>query len=453
MADPGSIHPLDSGGDAVPGSRGRRRIGNIRSRHYRYTAVASALTVLISYSSILPMLRGDLQAYLGISNNQFGQLFSAGPLMGILSALFGGALLDWIGPTRMMRYALRGLAVSAALFGCAGAHWLCFLLAVCLSSLFAGAFSMAVSLYLARLFPRDQRRVLAFSLAIGSAGGFLLPLLAEGLLWLAHSGSFSFGQMLHTSFLLMAALLALASLGYKSARLPRTHRRPTGGPWRPALPPLSLAWLGSLIALHVAADVCLYLWMAPFLESGSFAAHPVLPGLVLSAFSLAYLIARVLLAALPERWGRRAFLVIPGCAGGTLLILGLLSRSYWLTVGGYVFGAFLWSAEYPALLSAVLDRGRHCVGRTLAFSGVLAALLSAAFIAAVGGLAERLGNEQMWIAMLLPACVFPAIGIGGALWLILFGERSRRACSTPAVLALRTVERRAKGITPAELRR
>jgi hypothetical protein len=103
--------------------------------------------------------------------------------------------------------------------------------------------------------------------------------------------------------------------------------------------PAEALFLAALMSMHGAADSILHVWMARFLESDSFPAELLAPGLVLSGRALAYLRARGALAAIPDRIGRRAFFIFPGLIGGGVLIAGILSRSHLLTAGGYVLGA------------------------------------------------------------------------------------------------------------------
>lgn len=405
-----------------------------------YAMFAALLPVLAWSFNLLPILRDDLQSYLAINNEQFGWMFGIGPLLGAVSALFGGIWLDRFGPVRMIRFALGGLAASAVLIACAGPRWNLFLVAVSLSSLFTSALSMAISLHLARLFPRHRRRVLALGLAVGSAGGMLCPLLAETLLWLAHRHGTPLGLELQMVFLIVAGALFVASLCYRSTRGVRPARsRGTVGRGRSVGDGRLLPWpmiaLAVLMAMHTSADCTLYLWIPKFLGSRCFVDQSILPGVVLAGHSLSYLISRLLLTLLPERFGRRALLVLPGLAGGGVLILGLVSGNYWMSAGGYVCGAFLWSVEYPTFLATATEQGARYFGRVMALAGVMAAVGTCALIASVGGLMEVLGEPRMGWAMLLPACVFPGVGVGGGLWLLSFDARRRSIASQPQTIA------------------
>jgi hypothetical protein len=179
-----------------------------------------------------------------------------------------------------------------------------------------------------------------------------------------------------------------------------------------------------LLGLHGLADTVLYVWMARFLGSASFAEQPVGPGFVLSGYAVSYLLARGLLALLPEHRADRALMVLPGLLGGGVLIAGILTRSYLCTVGGYLLGALFWSAEYPAMLSVLAREQTGRFGAAMAVQQILVAALTFAGLNAMGLLIAHVGEARMWQAMLVPACIFPCIGVGGALWLATYGRSS-----------------------------
>jgi MFS family permease len=409
-----------------------------RRRHAGYAWVAALLLVLANCGgNMLPVFRDGLQDYLGISVQQYGLILGAAPLLGVVSALAGGALCHSLGPVRLIRWGLAGVAGSFLLYGVGGRHWGAFLAAGWINGLSLGALNVSVNAYLARLFPRGRRKVLSLGLVAMSAGGIAFPLIAEGLLALKARG-LSFGLMLHGLFLVIAIVLAAGSMLYRAGRarqpLPTRGREGAAAEAEPAdkkpIPlgyyhvprrtmgiTLGLLGLMILMALHGTADNTLYFWMPRFLAKG-FASPGFPPGMVLSAFSLAYLVSRGLLMVLPEGFGRRTFLVAPGMMGGVLVLGGLASHNYWLTAGGYVFGGLCWSNEYPALLSLAAARGRQSFGLIIAMAGALTSILTAGSLAGLG----RLGDGGAWIAMSAAGWIFPLIGLscglaimGGAL--------------------------------------
>lgn len=391
-----------------------------RQRHYRYAVTVSALAVLATYTGILPVFRAHLQGYLKIGDAQFGLLFSVAPLAGALAVLGGGVLLNRLGAVRLIRFSLWGVAAGMLLLAAAGARWPAMLAGVTLCTLAAGPFAIAMNAYLTRLFPRDRRRILALSLAMGSAGGIALPLLAELLLSLsARWPEITFGLILHGPFLIVGLVLVAAGFAYRGRPLAAHPARPAPSPWewRQFRLPLPVAWLVVLLALHTATDCTLGTWMPRFLESRCFSTHPLAPGVVLAGMAAAYLVSRSGLTLLPESWGRRTLLVLPGLLGGGMFVTGVVTRSFGLTVGGYLLGAFLWSAEYPAMLGATAERGRRHFGTAMALAQVLSGLLTAVLIYGLGQWVAQQGEERMWQGMAVLGGGFLGVGLGGALWL------------------------------------
>jgi MFS family permease len=391
-----------------------------RHRHYRYAVAVSALAVLANYVGILPVFRAHLQGYLTIGDAQFGLLFSVAPLAGALTVLASGFLLNRFGAVRLIRFSLWGVAAGLLLLTAAGRCWPAVLVGVTLSTLATGPFAIAMNAYLTRLFPRDHRRILSLGLAVGSAGGMALPLLAELLLSLsARWPALSFGLILRGPCLLVGLILLTAGFSYRGRPVAAPHpARPEISPWawRQFILPLPVAWLVGLMALHTATDVAIFTWMPRFLDSRCFPRHPLAPGVVLAGMAAAYLVSRAGLAALPEAWGRRTLLILPGLLGGGMFVTGVITRSFGLTVGGYLLGAFLWSAEYPAMLGAAADRGRQSFGTALALTQVLSGLFTAAFVYALGQWVAHQGEERMWLGMALLGGGFLCVGLGGALW-------------------------------------
>lgn len=417
----------------LAGSPGQARA----RRHVIYAFVVSVVAVAAGYQGVLPVFRSHLMQYLSIGDDRFGLLFSIGSLTGLTSVLTGGHLVDRWGPRRVIRICLVGVGCAMLAIAAAGARYGVFVFAAGLSGLFSAPLFIAINAYLAKLFPRHRRRAISLNLASTSMGGMMFPLVAEGLLRLARlSNGIAFRQVLHPPFLLFGAILFAAAGIYRrpagNRARPVTHgrkRRPLRHGRDPLPRPRALL-LAFLIASHGVADGTLHLWMPRFLESGSFAQAAVPPGIVLSGYSLAYLLARFLLASLPDRMGRRALVVVPGLAGGTLLIAGIASRSFLLTAGGYVLGAFCWSVEYPAMVAMLMREAKQKFGVSMAVSSVMTGLMFFVWQTLMGLFVHRAGDAQMWKPMLLAACGFPLVGIGGLLWLVWFdrppGSRGAR---------------------------
>jgi MFS family permease len=389
--------------------------------------------VLSGWADVLAVYRDNLLRYLSIGDSEFGLLLSVGNITGLAGMLVGGVLIDQWRPRRVIRLCLIGAGAAMALIAAAGTSWWMLVLAVGALAVFQRPLGIAVGTFLVHLFPNDRRRVLSLNFAAGSLGGIVFPAAAEGLLQLSQRfQAFSFAMALYWPFLVVAAVLLPSSFLFR--RKKHLAVRPpavVSWSWRDVLlVPWRHGVLVLLLALHSAADAGLYYWMSRFLGSEAFDRHPVAPGLVLSAYSLSYVVSRLALAGLPEDRGRKVLMVLPGLLGGAAVILGLLSRDYLLTAGGYVLGALLWSCEWPVMISVIARERSERFGGAMALVNIASALGMFVSITLLGLFASHVGQANMWKVLLGCACLFPCVGIGGAIWLGYYGRPQAR--QTPA---------------------
>lgn len=388
------------------------------ARHPRRRVYGTAIILLVAltcYRAIVPVFRGELLDYLAIDDGRFGLLFSLANWALLAPLLAAGWLNARLGSLRLFRLGILLAAAGMGLVAASGRAWTA--LAGALAVLGAGTVLMEIggNSLLLGLYAEQRRRVFSLGMAARSVTETVAPALGEG--WLALAAAVpavTFGWVFHAPF---AALAAVFVTGFFLFR-PRTPvPAPPPWKWRDLLiggPSLGLV---GLLALHGAADLMLFTWMARYLGSGAFDAQPVPPGFVLSAFSIAYVVSRTILGRLPETWGRRRLLVAPGLIGGTVAVAGILSRDYMLTACGYVAGAFFWSAEYPAMVSRIAEREGARFGAALALMALAGTAASAAALWGSGWLIQAVGVEGMWVPMAASAALFPVVGLGGALWI------------------------------------
>ncbi len=437
--------PETDDGPRAPVAAGREVRQTTPPNPRRRAVVASVMLVVCSSAMLLPVLGQALQDHLQIDSARFGLLFSVGPLTGTLALLPAGLAIHRWGATRVMRAAMAGLGLALLLVGLGSNCWWLLALALGVNGVFFGPLVLAVSTHLVQLFPADRRRVLAWNLAVLGAGGILRPLVAEGILRLVRAlPALDLGAALRLTFFSVSAIAGGGSLTVRRPALPEAPASGTAwGAWKRVLRSSALV-LVVLLALHGAADTTLYIWLPRFLGGGAFDSRPLAPGLVLVGFSGAYVVSRLLLTALPERFGKRVFLMAPGILGGTLFICGLLSGRYLLVALGYVLGSFCWSAEYPTMLGC-LAAERHQLPAAMALSRLLSGALIALSVSGLGQLVRLTGDNGMWRVMILPGAVFILIGISGGLW-VRRRQRSRRpeqtggpSSSTAASLSTKTI--------------
>jgi len=393
-------------------------------RRLKYAVVTILLGTFSTYTEVLPVLRNELQSYFGIGVREFGLLLSIGMVPGALAALAAGVLIDRWGPRAVLRGCLAGIGFGMCL-AAQGRRWVIMLVAVATIACFAQPLYIAIQAYLVNLFPRHRRRVLSLNLVIVSTRGILFPLWAEYLLHLqrTHAG-LRFSHILHIPFALFSIPMFLGTLLYRRQRaLGRVSSRTIEDRRSLAVLPPSSMLLILLLVVHGVADTAAYMWMPRVLDSESFPEHPLVPGFVMAAYALVYVLSRGVLSLLPERLGSRVMLVAPGILGGSIFLAGILSRSQPFTALGYVLGAFLWSLEYPAILAVLAGNERHRFGSALAIQMLGAGIGTFLVANLMGWMGAKLGDPQLWAILLVPSLGFPLVGIGGALWLLRYGPK------------------------------
>jgi len=389
-------------------------------RRTMYVGVTIFMMSLIQYMGILPVFGTDLLDYLGINLTQFGVLMSMRDIGGIVPALFVGWIIDRWGARRALRVGLVGSGVSLLIIALCGPRWRLMGAGIGISIVFLVTLEMSGSVFAVQLFSEQRRRILSLTSVVRDIVNTLVSALGEGGLSLVQAvPAISFAAVLHVPFAILAVVFLASSTLFRQ----KTQRK-TDKPWqwRDLLISPSSVPLIVLMSIHGAADATTCTWMPIFLKSKSFQNIFIRPGFVISAFSAAYVISRFALALFPERFGRRAFLVLPGVLGGSVFIAGLLSRSPILTPCSYVLGAFLWSVEYPALLARLAEEEKHRFGAAIAVLtlGIYGTCAATKWL--MGFFTDSLGEERMWIAMIVAASGFVCVSIGCTLWLLFIGK-------------------------------
>lgn len=386
----------------------------------QYGLVAVGALLICQSFMMIPIYRSRLIEYLAVSNAMFGLMLSLRWTAGLVFVLPAGALIDRFGPRRIIRTGLLGVGTSMLMLALSSTNLFFLSSAIFIYGIFLLPLAIAVNNYLIRLFPNNRRRAISLNFAGTSVGALFFPALAEYLLNLSTTcTTVSFAMIFHGPFLATGPVLLILSILYRKKKtLPLMTHEPSREPFsfRHLLIGRRLHPIILLTAAHGTADTLIFIWMARFLESESFDAIPIGPGYVLSAWSVSYLLSRTILGIIPDRFGRGTLMILPGILGGTVFICGILSRNYLLTAGGYVLGAFLWSAEFPVMLSVLADKEPRRFGAAMSLNMFLVSILTAAGIPAFGTLVDVTPEASMWLLMLIPAAVFPCIGTAALIW-------------------------------------
>jgi len=371
--------------------------------------VALGLATVAAYGFVtFPVYAHRAQEHFGITEGRLGLLLSAGFMGSLVSLLLVGPATDRLGSRRMIRVCLGGSGLGYLLCGL-GRSLLSLQIGLTFTGFFGAAMAASLPAFLICQYPAWRRRMVTISLVAIAVPGVVFPLLAQWLLARVDAGALGFAPALHLPFL--AAGLVLVS-GQFVLHLGRAaDERGDGPPADFSLRSILGAHALIIIAcamLHAGADNGIYGWLPTFLER-RWEVLPIGTGLMLGLYSAAYAIARLTLAALPEGFGQRAFLVLPGPIGGALII-----ATIWL--GGplaigiiYPVVGLMVALEFPALLAEI--REIH----PARFSAIYAAsiwsgnLLSIANANLIGQIGERTGDLR--IGLTLAACGFIGFGI------------------------------------------
>jgi len=393
-------------------------------RQGAYVAGTFGLLMLGMYAQAVPVFRDALQEHFRVGIAEFGLLLSIGMIPGALAAAGAGVLVDRWGPARTLRLSFVALAVGSSMVVAASA-WVVMLAAMAVLGAAVQALFVAAQSYLVSLFPSSRRRVLSLCLVMVSLGGILFPLGVEVLLLARSAWGLPFAYALRGPFAVLAAVFVAGAILFRGDR---ARPSPPGAEGRSRWLSLPTSagtwWLIGLMILHGMADSAIAPWLARVLGSSSYAHQTFAPGVVLSAYALAYVVSRTLLAMSRERSGVRVLLIVPGLLGGGLFLAGILSRSQGFTGAGYVLGAFCWSVEFPVMLALVADREHRRLGSVLAVCTLGQGLGSFLMTNLMGRLAAGLSETGLWMILLPPAVCFPLVGLGGLLYVVRFLGRS-----------------------------
>ncbi len=363
-----------------------------------------AVDIIARYcGTSLPVFADRVRSYFQLDYGGLGMLLSAGAVGGLVSLVLVGLMSQLWGVRRLLIATLWGVGVSYLLLGL-GRNLPLFSAGLILLGLFMAPLAISVPAFLIKTYPALKRRMLTVSLISGSLPGALFPLFAQYLLGSvgADGSNRSFAKLLHipllicgTGVVLAASLLsALARNSRGNANNDQVTRRIR---WRD-LTRASTLGIFVLMGLHAAADGGVASWIPMLLESQQ--THlPLAPGLVLSLYSVAYVISRLALAALPEGYLQRLLLVLPGPVGGILFIFGVWSGNLLFMCIALPLGGLFWSLEYPVILTEVAHRAGDEFPSWYAAAMLVFQVMSVGCVNLVGQLGQATGDLRIGISV------------------------------------------------------
>ncbi len=407
-----------------------------RRTRLAWAALCFVVSILATYQTgVLPILVPRLRGFFGISAARVGLLFSAYQIGAVATVLVSGPLADIVGPRRVLQGAYLGLT-GAYVIAAIAPSFPVFFGAIVLLGVFVSAMGIALPMYYIELFPSRRRMGVSMSILSTVVPGFFFPVLADAALarW-----QDAFAAVLRIPPAAIAVAVGIAATAFLSgAPAGPAHPAKLDGGIRgsfrhelrgirrdlPAILRRPVVLLLGLVVLHGATDMQIYNWL-PIHVVERFPVRPMGPGVMLSLYSAAYLIARITLAALPDAVGRRVTLFVPGLVGGTLLLAGLLTDSATWTMWGYPAAALFWAMEFPAAMAEASRRLPQRFGTFQAVHHLLTSLLSIGFATATGTLVAA--GTPVSLPLRVLSSFFLGCGLLGLSYAVGLRKRSVRA--------------------------
>jgi len=374
------------------------------------TLIVIGLQVLAGYSFVvMPVFAQTVQTHFALTDGGLGFLLGCGTLGSLISLLLVGPATARFGARRLLQSCMAGVGLGLICMGL-GRELLAFEAGMIVAGFFGSAMGVTASVYLMGLYPGLQRRILTISLVSISSPGILFPIVAERMMAAARAGQVDFATVLHVPFLVLGMTLIAAQLPLSlAARNGASSDMERREPFDPRVLLSGPALLVILLAtLHAGSDNTLWQWIPKFMES-SFDELAIGTGTVLALVSIVYVLARLGLAALPEGYGQRAFLVLPGLVGGSILLVVIWTGGPLAVALGYPLAALMYSVEYPTLLSEVRASSPARFSTIFAAAVWISNMLTVLEVNLIGQLGERTGDLR--IGLSVAAAGFVAFGL------------------------------------------
>ena len=374
------------------------------------TGITLVLAMIAVYAFVtFPVFAHRAQQHFGISESFLGFLLSSGAIGSLFSLLLVGRATDRLGPRRMLQVCLFGTGAAFLVAGL-GRSLYVFQAGLFFAGFFGAAKAVSVPTFLICLYPKLRRRMVTVSLISLAVPGIAFPVLAQWLLAQVDGGALQFTTVLHGPFFVAGIALVLGQ--FLLSLSGQVAEEQAAAADRPDFRLRSVLTAPALLVilcatLHAGADNAVYGWLPKFLESG-WETLPIGTGVMLGLYSLAYTVSRLGLAALPEGWGQRVFLVAPGPIGGAVLIAAIWSGGPLAIALAYPLAALLISVEYPALLAEIRESTPARFSAIYGASIWTTSLMTILNVNLIGQLGQRTG--ELRVGLTIAALGFVAFG-------------------------------------------
>jgi len=371
-----------------------------------------------------PMLRDIL----GLSEAALGWLLS----MSLVTGMFGSLLGGWLADRGLGRLtAIASLALATLSYGlCALApSYARYLVAAALIGVGNYAVSTVANVAVIRANAGGARRALTWLMLIAAGTGMAAPVAWATVLSLLSKTALGAPGAVQVAFLVSAIACGLTLPVVLAGKLHGGGPAPVpaaGSPVRIGGPALVMVCV--FVGLHTSADNGMYVWLPDF-ASRRFDPSPFPIAWILSGYSGAYLVGRLVLTTLPERVDDLALLGAAAAVGAVLCVLAFRSGSQYALASLYVVAGLSLSVDYPSILAHIGRQFPHAAGRVVAIGGAVSGGASFLVPPLMGYLGDAAGT--MVAGMMLPPILLATLSLSALLWRAYLRRRERVPSTAP----------------------
>jgi len=364
-----------------------------------------------------------LRRLLSLDTGAFGWLLASWMALGIAGSLLGGWLSDQ-GHLRAAAYGACALLVASyglcALPPTMGHSYSRYIAGLALTGLANATLSTVGNVALTRAFPLGARRALTWLQVSVSAAGMVAPPVWGWLLVRLTDSRLGAGGAVQALFCVAAAACLGAFFVLYRRPLPETARSAVErtsarheSERSRSIFGLPLLAVVAFTTLHSAADNGAFLWVPDFVE-GRFAPTPFPVAWILSGISAAYVVGRLVLVNLPDRWRDLTVLTTSSGLGAVFLFFAFRSASEHNLAALYITGALFLSADYPSVMAHIGQLFPKSTGRVMAIAGGVAQAGSVLVPPLMGYLGQAAGT--MVAGMTVPPLMFGTLSLCAFAW-------------------------------------
>jgi predicted MFS family arabinose efflux permease len=393
----------------------------MQKKWYILLLIALTSTTVVAAPPIsITVLFDEISHELGLSLVQIGYIWGMASLPGIFTSLLGGAIIDRLGPRRVLVGCIILMGLAGASRGFATGY-LSLMLTVFLTGLLSTVTIMSMYKTIGFWFPKRQLGTAAGILSMGMALGFLLGTLLSASFLSPWLGGWRHVMFFYSLFALVLVIFWYFALHTSGSQPEQPVQAATVPIWQAIrhVAGLKNAWLLALALLGFSGSVQGTLGYLPlYLRQSGWT--DLTADSAISSFHLASMVMVLPIAMLSDRLGTRK---------GLLLLMGLMTTTG-ISLLAWVQGTPVWGAVILAgmvrdgfmalFMIQVMETdqvGPRYAGTATGFVQVFSSLGNT--------LAPSLGNQLASISAGLPFAAWGLLAAAGLLSLLLTRPHAR----------------------------